>query len=96
MDEWVHCPAARLSSPSAIQVGNWVLIECNVREEKQQEQMQTQKKKKKGRLFYIQQVHHVTKQSVSITRLSKSDTTSLVFAAIIHSPFFLSLLSSTL
>lgn len=45
MDEWVHCPAARLSSPSAIQVGNWVLIECNVREEKQQEQMQTQKKK---------------------------------------------------
>lgn len=29
VDEWAHCPAARLSPPSAIRTGNWVLIECN-------------------------------------------------------------------
>lgn len=29
VDEWVHCPIARPSPPSSIQIGNWVLIECN-------------------------------------------------------------------
>lgn len=29
VDEWVHCPTTRLSPPSSIRIGNWVLIECN-------------------------------------------------------------------
>lgn len=58
VDEWVYCPAARLSLSSAIQVGNWVLIECFLREEKQHKQMKT--KQNIGRLLNIQQIPHLS------------------------------------
>lgn len=89
VDEWVHCPAARLSSPSAIQVGNWVLIECNLREEKQHKQTKTQSI---GRLFNIQQIQHLSAYNCQcpswgcVFSLAKADMTSSVYAAIIHSP----------
>ncbi len=89
VDEWAHCPAARLSSPSAIQVGNWGLIECNLREEKQHKQMKTQSIR---RLFNIQQIQHLSAYNCQcpswscVFSLAKADMTSLLYAAIIHSP----------
>lgn len=93
------CPAARLSSPAAIQVGNWVLIERIVGEGKQHKQMETQNKASGGCSkfsgYYICQpttvsVHH---EAVS---LAKADMTSLGRAAISHFSFLLSALLSSL
>lgn len=102
VDEWVHCPAATLPAPSAIQVGNWVLIECNLREGKQHKQMNTQNI---GHLFDIQQIQPLSANNCQcpswgfVFSTAKSDMTSLVYAAIIHSPslflsFSLSLFSA--
>lgn len=93
------CPAARLSSPAAIQVGNWVLIERIVGEGKQHKQMETQNKASGGCSkfsgYYICQpttvsVHH---EAVS---LAKADMTSLGRAAISHFSFLLSSLHCSL
>lgn len=58
VDEWIQCPAVRLSSLPAIQVGNWGLIERIVREEKQHKQMKTQNNIRG--LFNIQQISHLS------------------------------------
>lgn len=58
VDEWIQCPAVRLSALPAIQVGNWGLIERIVREEKQHKQMKTQNNIRG--LFNIQQISHLS------------------------------------
>lgn len=49
VDEWVHCPAARLSPPSSIRTGNWVLIECNGDGRKKKTKKQHKQIKAQGR-----------------------------------------------
>lgn len=98
VDEWVHCPAARLSLPSAIQVGNWVLIECNLREEKQHKQMKTQKIRHQ---LHIQQIQHLSANSCqhpSQGILWPNQMTSLLtfLQANFTPPLFLSMLPSVL
>lgn len=91
VNEWVHCPAAGFSPLSAIQVDNWLLIECFRREEKQWKQMRTLNKTL-GACSKFNRFNTCHRTTVSVYHqamyisLAKVDMTSLVYAAIIHSP----------